>query len=108
MKVASYSRTGSSDADQTLGTQLARLREYCHNNGLEIEGEYADNTPGAGVASRRAWDRMIEDAKIGKFNVVIVLTPERITRSKERLVTDIQGLENYGVIVIYPRDIKAS
>lgn len=69
-----------SDPDQHPETQLHDLRQMAAQRGLEIAGIYEDRISGA-KASRPGLDRMMADARRGKFNVLLVWAFDRMARS---------------------------
>ena len=76
-----------STEDQTregfsLPEQKERLEVYCKFNNYKVVDYYAD----AGISAktgnhREEYDRMLEDSKQRKINVIIALKLDRITRS---------------------------
>lgn len=74
--------------------QLAEVCEYARRNGWEIV-EYAES-----VSTRKrrpALERMMEDARLKKFDIVLVWKLDRIGRSVRELNENIQKLDNWGV-----------
>ena len=74
-----------SDPDQHPETQLHDLRQMAAQRGLEIAGIYEDRISGA-KASRPGLDRMMADARRGKFNVLLVWAFDRVARSTRHLL----------------------
>ena len=69
-----------SKLDQHPETQLHDLRQLAGQRGLEITGIYEDRVTGA-RDSRPGLDRLMADARQGKFNVLVVWASDRLARS---------------------------
>ena len=78
MKRAAYMRVPS--LDQHLQTQLHDLRQMAVQHGYEIVHEYVDRISGA-KARRTGLDELLRDDRRGRFDVVLVWSPDRIARS---------------------------
>ena len=78
MKAALYMRV--STVDQHPETQRHDLRQIAQQRGYEIVEEYVDRISGT-KARRQALDRMLADARHGRFGVVLVWACDRIARS---------------------------
>ena len=74
-----------STLDQHPETQLLDLKQMAAQRGLEIVGIYEDRVSGAKV-SRPGLDRMLADARRGKFNVLLVWAFDRMARSTRHLL----------------------
>ena len=69
-----------SKLEQHPETQLHDLRQLARQRGLEITSIYEDKVTGA-RDSRPGLDRMMSDARQGKFNVLLVWASDRVARS---------------------------
>jgi DNA invertase Pin-like site-specific DNA recombinase len=69
-----------STLDQHPETQLYDLRQMASQRGYEIVEEYTDMISGA-QARRPGLDAMMQDARRGRFDVVLVWASDRIARS---------------------------
>ena len=69
-----------STLDQHPETQLYDLRQLVQQRGYEIVQEYTDKISGA-KAKRPSLDRMMADARRGRFDVVLVWAFDRLARS---------------------------
>ena len=74
-----------STLDQHPETQLLDLKQMAAQRGLEIVGIYEDRISGA-KATRPGLDRMMADARRGKFNVLLVWAFDRMARSTRHLL----------------------
>jgi DNA invertase Pin-like site-specific DNA recombinase len=77
-RVAVYTRVSSSD--QHPETQLCDLRPLAKARGYEIVAEYTDTISGA-KAKRPGLDKLMSDARRGRFDVVLVWAFDRMARS---------------------------
>jgi DNA invertase Pin-like site-specific DNA recombinase len=99
MKVALYARV--STKDQKCEVQLRELREYVQRRGWESapapHDEYVDTGFSGAKASRPALDRLMEDARLRKFDCVLVWKLDRFGRSVLNLSNQLAELDRYGV-----------
>ena len=77
-RTALYMRV--STVDQHPETQLHDLRQMAAQRGYEIVQEYTDRISGV-KARRPGLDQMMDDARRGRFDVVMVWASDRIARS---------------------------
>ncbi len=95
MRAALYCRV--STTDQSCELQLRELREYTARRGWEIVGEYADLGWSGAKASRPELNRLMADARLRRFDAVIVWKLDRFGRSLVNCVSAIQELTSVGV-----------
>jgi hypothetical protein len=75
-----------------------RLEAYCKFNGYKIVEYYTDAGISAKTGNHRPeYDRMLEDGKQGKINMIIALKLDRITRSTRDWETLMDYLEKYNI-----------
>ena len=86
MRVALYCRVSTEEQARhglSLGEQMDSLREYAATQGHVVVGEYVD--PGISARKRYAQRpgllRLLDDAKAGKFDLVLFLKLDRWVRS---------------------------
>jgi len=72
-----------STLDQHPETQLRELREYAERRGLNMAGEYVDHGVGGAKARRPALDRMLEDARMRRFDTLIRFRHTKNSRCKK-------------------------
>jgi putative DNA-invertase from lambdoid prophage Rac len=94
MRTVLYTRV--STADQNCELQLAELRQFANRHGWDIVNVYSDTLSGS-KASRPALDRLMADARDGKFDCVIVWKLDRFGRSVLHLSQQLAALASYGV-----------
>jgi len=97
MTAAVYARV--STADQTCENQLLELRRYTAARGWTAT-EYVDNAV-SGTADRRpALDRLVQDAKRRRFDVLVVWRLDRLGRNLRHLVALLDDLQVLGVAFV--------
>ena len=100
-RVALYLRVSSEEQREreTIEIQRDFLSDYCKLYGLEVEETYADNgiSGTVYVHERPEGRRLLEDAKAGKFDTVLVYKLDRLGRSLLVTVDGHDRLESSGV-----------
>lgn len=85
-KAAIYARvsTDRQREKQTIASQLRLLPEHAKSQGWTISEQYVDDgRSGETVEERPEFKRLLDDAAIGAFDVLLVIDLDRITRSKK-------------------------
>jgi DNA invertase Pin-like site-specific DNA recombinase len=95
MKVAIYLRV--SQIDQSSIQQLGVLKEFCDKAGHEIVEVYQDEGVSAFRKNRPAFQRMLEDARHHKFQMLLVHRLDRYCRSLRELLNTLELLKSYKV-----------
>lgn len=108
MRVVHYDRV-SSDSDEqlnSLGNQNIRNEELIKNNpNWTYAGKYVDEgISGITVNKREDFQRLIEDAKLGKFDFVITKEISRFARNILDSIKYTRELLSYGVCVFFQND----
>jgi len=95
-----------STVDQSPQTQLRDLREYAERRGLSVgqEHEYVDHGFGGSKARRPALDRMLEDARRRRFDVLLVWSCDRLARSTKHFLQVLDELDSCGVQFVSLRE----
>jgi len=95
-KVALYCRvsTHHQEKDETIQTQLAKLRETY--KGEEIVKEYKDVGSGA-YLQRPALNQLREEAKKGLFDIIAVYSLDRLSRKLGHQIALIEEFEEQGI-----------
>lgn len=94
MKAAIYARVSTTDQTNTI--QVRELNEYVERRGWEVVGIYQDQMSGA-KASRPGLDQLMADARLRKFDAVLVWKLDRFGRSLVHCVSGIQELASLGI-----------
>ena len=92
MRVAQYIRVSS--IDQNSKMQHSDLEQFIAAKGWEPTSVYRDKASGGKGSSRPALDRLLADARQGKFDCVIVWKLDRFGRSLRDCLNNIQTLED--------------
>lgn len=82
-RVALYYRV--STADQSIGLQRTDLRHYARACGFTIYKEYSDEGVSGAKVKRPGLDRLMDDARKRRFDVVAVWRFDRFARSSTHL-----------------------
>ena len=103
-----YMRVSTEDQARegfSLPEQKERLEAYCKFNNYKIVEYYTDAGISAKTGNHRPeYDRMLEDGKQGKINMIIALKLDRITRSTRDWETLMDYLEKYNVNIAFVND----
>lgn len=94
MRAAIYVRVSTSDQHNEL--QVRELSEYVTRRGWDLHATYEDTMSGA-KARRPGLDRLMRDAAMRKFDVVLVWKLDRFGRSLMNCIAGIQELAAQGV-----------
>ena len=86
IRIAKYSRCSSDEQKKngyTIGDQLRLIDEFADENELVCVGEYVDEGISATleISKRKALAQLIEDAKAGKFDIVVFKCIDRFFRN---------------------------
>src|SRR5437763_13003292 len=93
-----------STVDQHPETQLHDLRQFASQRGLQIVGEYTDHGYSGVRARRPELDRMMEDARRHRFDVLLVWSCDRLARSTKHLLQTIDELNGFGIQFLSQRE----
>ena len=103
-RVALYARVSTSDKGQDTEVQLRELREYTKLRDFGEVTEYIDAGFSGAHTKRPALQKLLIDAKIRKFDVVITQRLDRLGRSLIQLITMIHDLGEIGVSFIFLKE----
>src|SRR6201993_445662 len=101
-RAALYCRV--STIDQHPETQLSELRQFAANKGFQVVGEYTDHGYCGARARRPKLDRMMDDARRHKFDVLLVWSCDRLARSTKHLLQTIDELNGFGIQFLSQRE----
>jgi len=104
VNVAAYTRV-SSDKDamlHSLSNQVSYFSSYIQSNKNWIYcGVYSDEAQTGTKSKRSAFQRMIQDAKDGKIDIIITKSISRFARNTETLLKTIRELKEINVDVYF-------
>ena len=108
MKVASYCRVSTDRDDQanSFESQQRYFKEYIDRQpGWELYQVYADEgITGTSTKKRAAFNRMIADAHMGKFRLILTKEVSRFSRNILDTISYTRELKSLGVGVVFMND----
>ena len=93
-----------STVDQNPETQALDLRQFASQRGLQVVETYTDHGVSGTKARRPALDKMMEDARRHKFDVVVVWACDRLARSTKHLLQVLDELNGFGIQFLSQRE----
>jgi DNA invertase Pin-like site-specific DNA recombinase len=99
MTAAIYARVSTEDQDCSM--QLSELRGYCERSGWPVV-EYIEKASGKAGSKRPQLQKLMADARMKRFDVVLVWKLDRFGRSLHHLIENVQALDNCGIRFIAP------
>jgi len=100
-RAALYARVSTElqEKEQTILSQLAALNRYTHEQGLHTTAAltYTDEGYSGSHLERPALDELRDHAREGRFDIVVVLCPDRLARKYAYQVLLIDELKRAGV-----------
>jgi DNA invertase Pin-like site-specific DNA recombinase len=100
VKVALYGRVSTANNGQSVEMQLRDLRQLAQQRGFEIVAEFCDEGVSGAKDSRPQLDRMLADAKRGKFEAILIWRLDRLGRSLQHLVRLFEDFRVWNVVLI--------
>jgi site-specific DNA recombinase len=111
MKAAIYARFSDKEkqTDKSIEDQVALCRAICEREGLTVVEVYSDHgISGASMLNRLAVQRLMRDAKAGKFKVVVAESLDRLARDQEDTAGIYKRLKFAGVEIRTEQDSLVS
>jgi len=93
-----------STLDQNPDSQRHDLEQMAAQRGLEIVERYVDHGYSGTRARRPALDRMMSDARHGRFDAVLVWASDRLARSVKHFVEVLSELDHLGIAYVSYRE----
>src|SRR5579859_3390788 len=107
MPIGIYARV--STKDQSCELQLRDLRTYCAARGFEPAREYIDVGQSGAKESRPELNKLMEDARKRKFDVIVVWRFDRFARSTKHLLLALEEFRSLGIqFISYQENIDTS
>ncbi len=94
MKVAIYCRVSTSE--QNVNKQEDICRKYCEINKHDVFAVYRDEISGTTI-SRPAFNKLLEDMRYHKFQVIMVTKLDRVGRSLQHLLSLFNEFQKKGI-----------
>jgi len=95
LTVGIYGRV--STKDQSVDLQVSELTAYASRMGWTIAATYLDAGISGAKDKRPGLDKLMEDARVRRFDAVLVWKLDRFGRSLPALVDNVRKLDEYGV-----------
>ncbi len=99
MRAAIYARVSTEDQD--CGLQSFELGEFAARSGWQAT-EYIDKLSGKAGVRRPQLEQLLADARMRRFDVVLVWKLDRFGRSLQHLIENVQVLDSAGVRFLCP------
>jgi DNA invertase Pin-like site-specific DNA recombinase len=99
VKAAIYCRV-STTAGQSVEMQLRDLRQLAEQRGFEIAAEFCDEGVSGSRDSRPQLDRMLAEARRGRFQAILIWRLDRLGRSLQNLVRLFEDFRAWNVALI--------
>lgn len=104
MKIAAYCRVSTDKDEQidSLNHQKEFFVEYARRNGHELFRLYADEgISGTSLKKREEFKRLLADAELGLFQMVVVKDVSRFSRNTVDALQSIRKLKSLGIYTIF-------
>jgi len=95
MKAAIYTRVSTNGQDASIQEKICL--EYAERNQIEVYRVYTDTGISGIKDSRPAFDVMLRDMRLMRFNCIIVTKLDRIGRSLPHIISLFEEFSNLGV-----------
>ncbi|ABS14279.1 Resolvase domain protein [Brucella anthropi ATCC 49188] len=108
-KAAIYARFSTElQSPRSIDDQIALCSKFAQANGFQVVGTYNDKAKsGSSMLERDGLLRLLNDAKNGQFDAVIVEALDRVSRDQEDMAAIYKRLKFLGIDIIAVHDGKA-
>jgi len=103
-RAALYARISTTGHGQDVGLQLDELRRVAEQRGWQVVEEFIDEGVSGDDENRPAWNRLLDQAREGRVDVVAVWKLDRLARSVRHLQEVADCLCANGVGLVSVRD----
>ena len=86
--------------ESSVETQEKILRDYCERKDWKIYDVFVDEGESGGKWDRPSFNRLLDHARAGKFDVLLAHKIDRISRSTKDWYKLIEELENYDIDIV--------
>ena len=104
MRIVGYCRVSTEREEQinSLQNQKFFFSEYANKNGHTLVGIYADEgISGTSLKKRKEFQRLMNDAKLGIFDMVVVKDISRFSRNTVDFLQSIRTLKSLGITTLF-------
>jgi len=96
-KVATYARVSTADKTQDNANQILAMDQLIAKRGWEVYKRYQDHESG-GKSTRQGFKQMMEDARRGKFDLLVFWSLDRFSREGTyETLEHLKRLDSHGV-----------
>src|ERR1039458_8370861 len=107
MRIGIYARV--STKDQSCQLQVRDLRAYCTARGFDLVREYVDVGQSGAKDSRPELNKLMDDARKGQFDAIVVWRFDRFARSTKHLLSALEEFRSLGIqFISYQENIDTS
>lgn len=108
-RAAIYARFSShNQRSESIDIQVENSTRYCRENGLEVVRIYSDYAKTGTNADRVEFQHMMDDARLGLFDFVVIYKVTRIMRNRDEMALARIMLRKAGVEILYAGEEIAS
>lgn len=108
-RAAIYARFSShNQRSESIEIQVENSTRYCHENGLDIVRIYTDYAKTGRNTDRQQFQQMMNDARRGLFDYVVIYKVTRIMRNRDEMSLARIMLRKAGVEILYAGEDIAS
>ena len=101
-RAAIYARFSShNQRSESIEIQVEKSRAYCEENALDVVRVYTDYAHTGTNTDREGFQSMMEDAKAGIFDYVVIYKVTRIMRNRDEMALARIMLRKSGVEILY-------
>ena len=100
-KVALYARVSTEEqtSNFSLASQMELLRKHAADNKYDVFGEYIDDGYSGTSFERPQFQRLMEDSREGRFQLVLVYRVDRFFRNNKHLLNTVDELKKSSVSI---------
>ena len=108
-RAAIYARFSShNQRSESIEIQVENSTRYCKENGLDVVRIYTDYAKTGRNTDRAEFQRMMDDARLGLFDFVVIYKVTRIMRNRDEMALARIMLRKSGVEILYAGEEIAS
>lgn len=108
-RAAIYARFSShNQRSESIEIQVENSTRYCEENGLQVVALYTDYAKTGTNTDRAQFQKMMDDARLGLFDYVVIYKVTRIMRNRDEMALARIMLRKAGVEILYAGEEIAS